>query len=61
MLCKGDPTCIWFTHLSPSKMCFLFTDCSTIDETCTECISGEFSCVLKEDVPKGNCKKNNVG
>jgi hypothetical protein len=53
-LCKGDARCIWFTHFSSSKMCLLYTDCLTVDETCDECVSGEFSCVPDFDVPKGN-------
>jgi hypothetical protein len=53
-LCKGDARCIWFTHFSSSKMCLLYTDCLTVDETCDECVSGEFSCVPDFDVPTGN-------
>jgi hypothetical protein len=53
-LCKGDARCIWFTHFSSSKMCLLYTDCLTVDETCDECVSGEFSCVPDFDIPKGN-------
>jgi hypothetical protein len=53
-MCKHDPQCIWFTYFSSSKMCIQYTSCATIDETCTECISGEFSCVAESTVPKGN-------
>ncbi len=53
LLCKGDPKCIWFTHFPASESCFLLTDCSSIDETCTECLSGEFSCVPEDDIPQG--------
>jgi hypothetical protein len=56
VFCKGDPTCTWFTYFPAAKECFLFSDCPTIDETCTECLSGEFSCASEDDVPKGKRK-----
>ena len=52
-MCKQDPQCIWFTYFSSSRMCIQYTNCATIDETCTECISGEFSCVAEGSVPQG--------
>jgi hypothetical protein len=53
LMCKHDPQCIWFTYFASSKMCIQYTTCEAIDETCTECISGEFSCVAEGSVPKG--------
>ena len=57
LLCKGDPKCIWFTYFPTFQVCLLYTDCPSIDETCTECLSGEFSCVPVDDVPKGKFLK----
>jgi hypothetical protein len=34
-------------------MCLLYPDCSAIDETCTNCVSGQFSCLLDDPEPKG--------
>ena len=50
-LCKQSTTCRWFTFYEPSSPCILMKDCTTIDESCTSCISGEKRC--QGDVPKG--------
>ena len=45
--CKITFGCKWFTfhqYKSPQPACLLFSDCSSIDETCETCISGERRC-----------------
>ena len=45
--CQSTFGCKWFTFRtfkSPQPVCFLFSDCPSIDETCETCISGERRC-----------------
>ena len=45
--CQNTFGCKWFTfrsYKSPQPVCFLFSDCPAIDETCETCISGERRC-----------------
>ena len=42
-----------FTYFKAAKMCLLYPDCSAVDETCVECVSGQFSCLLEDPEPKG--------
>ena len=43
-LCQSTLGCRWFTFWEPASPCFLFKNCSTIDESCQACISGERRC-----------------
>ena len=51
--CKSTLGCRWFSYLSPSatvqsSSCILYHDCATLDETCSECLSGERRCKVEE-------------
>ena len=43
-ICKETKGCKWFTHDQSLSSCLLMADCNKLDETCTDCISGESSC-----------------
>ena len=42
--CKSKSGCNWFTFFKPAAECILFRTSPTIDDTCSDCISGESSC-----------------
>ena len=42
--CESKSGCNWFTFFKPAAECILFRTCPTIDDTCSDCISGESSC-----------------
>ncbi len=42
--CNSTFGCRWFTFYSAALECILLKSCSTIDESCQECISGERRC-----------------
>jgi len=45
--CKDTEGCKWFTFLAKNEAkdsCILYRDCTTIDESCSNCISGESRC-----------------
>ena len=44
--CKSKSQCKWFTFFKSVSECIQFRTCSTIDDTCTNCLSGERSCVV---------------
>ncbi len=51
--CKSTLGCRWFSYLSPSatvqsSSCILYHDCATLDETYSECLSGERRCKVEE-------------
>ena len=46
--CQQDPECRWFTHFPQDSTCQLMLDCSILDESCEDCISGEYSCEIKK-------------
>ena len=46
--CQAIPECFWFTFLAEFEACYFFSDCNTIDETCTTCVSGEKGCKAEE-------------
>ena len=48
-ICKATEGCRWFTYLQLHSFCMLMADCKTLDETCTECISGESKCEQTTD------------
>ncbi len=54
--CQEAEGCNWFTYFSSSLTCIHMVDCQTLDETCTDCISGESSC--KEEEGNLNTHKN---
>ena len=43
--CKSESECHWFTFFKPAAECIQFRTCPAIDDTCTDCLSGERSCV----------------
>ena len=49
--CKNTLACAWFTFRSfksQEPICQLFSDCSSLDETCETCISGERRCEVED-------------
>jgi hypothetical protein len=45
--CKDTEGCKWFTFLAKNEKkdsCILYRNCPTIDESCSNCISGESRC-----------------
>ena len=42
--CWTNPSCEWYTYDTSSRVCLLFSECPTIDESCTTCLSGENEC-----------------
>ena len=42
--CVSTEGCLWFTFHSGASQCSLFKSCTSLDETCSECISGESRC-----------------
>ena len=54
-LCKSTKGCKWFTFLNPpEQLCILLQDCTSLDETASNCISGEQRCQAEAD--SGNIK-----
>ena len=46
-ICQKTDKCTWFTFIESLSGCLLLADCDILDETCSDCISGESIC--KED------------
>ena len=46
-ICQKTDKCTWFTFIESLSGCLLLADCEILDETCSDCISGESIC--KED------------
>lgn len=44
--CKDDAQCQWFTYHSSSNLCSAFTECNNIDQSCTDCVSGQRDCPI---------------
>jgi hypothetical protein len=44
-LCDSTFGCRWFTFFSTASECILLKSCSTVDESCEACLSGERRCV----------------
>jgi hypothetical protein len=48
--CKDAEGCGWFTFLAKNEKkhsCILYRDCPAIDESCSNCISGESRCEVE--------------
>jgi hypothetical protein len=43
-LCNSTFGCRWFTFYATTTECIILRSCSTIDETCEACVSGERRC-----------------
>ena len=52
-VCKDFKGCKWFTFINSSLTCLVMADCKTLDETCQDCVSGEFNCEIEDDDGKG--------
>jgi hypothetical protein len=50
--CQETEGCKWFTYAQSYSGCLLMADCGTLDESCTDCTSGEVKC----EEGKYNCK-----
>jgi len=46
-LCSSTFGCHWFTFYARALECVILKTCSTIDESCNECISGERRCIAE--------------
>ncbi len=42
--CANNPSCEWFTFDSASSICFLYSDCNSLDESCALCLTGQDEC-----------------
>jgi hypothetical protein len=38
----------WFTHFQDLLLCSLLFDCPVLDESCEDCVSGEYRCKDQE-------------
>ena len=52
-LCQASVSCTWYTFEKTINVCLMFHNCSSIDESCTSCTSGESGCNLKQGVQHG--------
>ena len=43
-MCRANAKCRWFTFVGQNSACILFKDCSAVDQTCKNCVSGEREC-----------------
>ena len=50
-VCQSFDQCTWFTYKPEVQLCLLYQTCTTLDETCTTCISGQQGCHPR---PSGN-------
>ena len=44
--CHNDPVCTCFTYNSQNKECFEFSECQGLDQSCSDCYSGESDCPI---------------
>lgn len=44
LLCRNSTGCKWYTHDTTTTLCFLYSTCPTLDESCGTCMSGESGC-----------------
>ena len=42
--CQNEQLCQWFTFDAADNACILTTECSFVDETCTDCTYGQKQC-----------------
>ncbi len=43
-ICQTFERCNWFTYKQRDLTCSLMADCEVLDQTCTDCLSGESRC-----------------
>ena len=48
--CKGDTECNWITFFADSDACVAFDDCSSIEDLCSSCFTGESDCPLYQPI-----------
>ena len=59
--CKSKSACYWFTFFKPAAECIQFKTCPAIDDTCTDCISGERSCIAgTKPTPTGKLQSDDT-
>ena len=51
LFCQSNADCAFWTYDSAQTLCYLFSDCPVLDETCLACVSGEREC------PVGECRQ----
>jgi hypothetical protein len=56
--CQVKDGCNWFTYREQLNLCELFNDCNSLDQDCTECVSGEVSCPAYQCDIEGTCYVN---
>jgi hypothetical protein len=56
--CQNQDGCNWFTYFNPSHICQIFNDCKSLDQDCTDCVSGEVSCSAYQCDIEGICIVN---
>jgi hypothetical protein len=56
--CQNQDGCNWFTYSNRLNFCELFNDCTSLDQDCTECLSGEVSCSAYQCDIEGICLVN---
>jgi hypothetical protein len=56
--CQGKDGCNWFTYSEQFNLCQLFNDCQSLNQDCTECVSGEVSCSAYQCDIEGTCLVN---
>jgi hypothetical protein len=56
--CQIKDGCNWFTYREQQHYCQQFKDCDSLDQDCTECVSGEVSCSAYECDIEGTCFVN---
>jgi hypothetical protein len=56
--CQGKDGCNWFTYSEQLNLCELFNDCQSLNQDCTECVSGEVSCSAYQCNIEGTCLVN---
>ena len=57
-LCQSmqEAGCTAFTYDTADTLCLLYTDCSSIDEDCDSCISGNVGCDTRFCSVSGSCQ-----
>jgi hypothetical protein len=53
--CQVKDGCNWFTYREQLNLCEQFKDCNSLDQDCTECVSGEVSCSAYQCDIEGTC------
>jgi hypothetical protein len=56
--CQNQDGCNWFTYSEQLNFCELFNDCKSLDQDCTDCVSGEVSCSVYQCNIEGICLVN---